>query len=244
VQVSIVMPCLNEAAALPGCIAAACGFLTRHNLDGEIIVVDNGSSDGSAEIAESAGIHLLLEPIRGYGCACRRGLAAAQGDYIVMFDADGTYDVEDAVGILGALRVGADLVLGSRLRGNIDPMAMPWLNRYVGVPILTLLLRQVSKCRVSDAHCGIRGIRGAVLSTLSFRTTGMEFASEMLFEAARHNMVITEIPVSYRGRVGSSKLRPLSDGWRHLKLILSYAIGARLSPSISKMCGLSENIFQ
>jgi glycosyltransferase involved in cell wall biosynthesis len=220
--VSVVIPCLNEAASIERCVCAARDALRGQGWEGEVIVADNGSDDGSAEIARDAGALVVFEPRRGYGSAYLAGFAAARGDYIVMADADLTYDFADIPRFIERLDDGAELVMGDRM-GNIQPGAMPWLHRYVGNPILTGILNLFFRTGVRDAHCGMRAVRRSALPSLDLRTTGMEFASEMVIRAGKERLAIEEIPIDYHPREGESKLSSLRDGWRHLRFLLVHS---------------------
>jgi hypothetical protein len=220
--VSVVIPCLNEAEAIERCVRAARGALERHGLRGEVLVADNGSEDGSPELASRAGARVVHEPHRGYGSAYLAGFAAARGDYIVMADADLTYDFSEIPRFVHELESGAQLVMGNRL-DDVRPGAMPWLHRYVGNPVLTGLLNLFFRTGVRDAHCGMRGVRRDVLERLDLRTTGMEFASEMIIRAAKENLDIRELPIAYHPREGDSKLSTFRDGWRHLRFLLVHS---------------------
>ncbi len=222
-EVSIVIPCLNEAAAIGQVVAEARAALRDAAVDGEVLVVDNGSEDDSAGLATEAGATVVTEPRRGYGSAYLAGLANARGRYVVMLDADGTYPLDDLATFVAKLRDGADLVIGSRFKGTIEPGAMPWPNRYIGNPILTGMLNSLFGSGVSDAHCGLRAIRSEVVPTLKLSATGMEFASEMVIKAGKHHLRIEEVPVDYRVRLGESKLSRLSDGWRHIRFMLVHS---------------------
>src|SRR5713226_9398276 len=189
---------------------------------GEVIVADNGSEDDSARLAEQAGARVVVEQRRGYGSAYLAGFAAARGKYIVMADADLTYDFGDIPRFVEKLDGGAELVMGDRM-DNIHPGAMPWLHRYVGNPVLTGLLNLFFRTGVSDAHCGMRALRRDVLPVLDLRTTGMEFASEMVIRAAKEGLVIVELPIEYHLRGGESKLSSFRDGWRHLRFLLVHS---------------------
>jgi hypothetical protein len=201
-------------------VRAAYSALAEGELRGEVIVVDNASDDGSGEIARKAGAVVVDEPRRGYGSAYQTGLARAKGDYIVMVDADLTYDLRDIPRFVSALDAGAQVVIGNRMNG-IRPGAMSRLSR-IGNPILSRFLNALHRTNVSDVHCGIRALRRDVLLVLNLRTTGMEFASEMVIRASRERLVMREIPVELHPREGKSKLSPFRDGWRHLRLILVY----------------------
>jgi glycosyltransferase involved in cell wall biosynthesis len=220
--VSVVIPCLNEAASIERCVARARKALEGQGWRGEVIVADNGSGDGSAELAKAAGALVVFEPRRGYGSAYLAGFAAATGDYIVMADADLTYDFGDIPRFVEELDAGADLVMGDRMKG-IQPGAMPWLHRYVGNPALTGILNLFFRTGVRDAHCGMRAVRRDALPRLDLRTTGMEFASEMVIRAGKARLEISEIPIHYHPREGDSKLSTLRDGWRHLRFLLVHS---------------------
>jgi glycosyltransferase involved in cell wall biosynthesis len=220
--VSVVIPCLNEAETISECIRRAQAALDNHGISGEVVVADNGSEDGSAGLARAAGARVVSEPRRGYGSAYLAGFAAAQGDFIVMADADLTYDFDDIPRFVSELEAGADLVMGDRM-DNIHPGAMPWLHRYVGNPILTWVLNMLFRTGVSDAHCGMRAVRREVLPRLDLRTTGMEFASEMVIRAAKAELDIRQFPIEYHPRRGESKLSSFRDGWRHLRFLLVHS---------------------
>jgi glycosyltransferase involved in cell wall biosynthesis len=222
VEVSVVIPCLNEAESIEGCVRAAHEAIARGDYRGEVLVVDNGSTDGSGELAAAAGARVIHEPRRGYGNAYLAGLAAAGGEYIVMLDADLTYDIAELPRFVETLADGGDLVLGNRLQ-NLDPAAMPWLHRRVGNPLLTGLLNRLFGTEVDDAHCGMRAIRRDALPRLELRTGGMEFASEMLIRAAKVGLEIRQFPIEYHPRQGESKLSTWRDGWRHLRFLLVYS---------------------
>lgn len=223
VQVSVVIPCLNEEAGIVHVVEQARDGLAEANLPGEIIVVDNGSEDRSAELARAAGANVVYEPRRGYGSAYLAGLAAARGEYVVMADADGTYDLRLIGPLVERLRDGAGMVLGSRFEGTIHPGAMPWSNRYIGNPILTGMLNLLFRARVSDAHCGLRAVRRDVIPQLELAATGMEFASEMVIKAGKRRVRIDEIPIDYHRRIGDSKLSRFSDAWRHVRFMLVHS---------------------
>jgi glycosyltransferase involved in cell wall biosynthesis len=244
--VSVVIPCLNEEQNIERCVGAAWSALARMGLAGEVasgapdegasedsqarrkgcsaevIVVDNGSEDDSARIASAAGARVVNEPKRGYGRAYLAGFAAARGSYIVMADADLTYDFDDIPRFVALLDEGAELVMGDRM-DDIQPGAMPWLHRYIGNPILTGILNLFFKTGVSDAHCGMRALRRDVLPRLELRASGMEFASEMVVRAAKERLRIAELPITYHPRGGESKLSSFRDGWRHLRFLLVHS---------------------
>jgi glycosyltransferase involved in cell wall biosynthesis len=222
-RVSVVLPCLNEVEAVASVVEEAQAVLRREGIRGEVIVVDNGSTDGSAEAAGSAGARVIHAARRGYGAAYHAGFAAATGDVILMADADGTYDLSAIPAFLAAIDAGSDLVMGSRWKGGIHEGAMPWIHRYVGSPVLTGLLNLFYGATVSDAHCGMRAFRRDALGSMRLRMPGMELASEMIVNAARAGLRVGEVPVAYRPRRGTSKLHSLRDGWRHLRFLLLYS---------------------
>jgi glycosyltransferase involved in cell wall biosynthesis len=222
-KVSVVIPCLNEESAIGAVVDEAREGIASAGGDGEVIVVDNGSTDRSAEIAASHGAIVVAEPERGYGRAYLTGLAQARGDYVVMADADGTYPVHELGKFVESLDQGNDLVLGSRFNGKIHAGAMPWSHRWIGNPVLTGMLNRMFGVRVSDAHCGMRAIRRSTLDALDLHSTGMEFASEMVFKAFRRKLNVGEIPIDYFPRMGESKLSRFSDAWRHVRFMLLYS---------------------
>ena len=222
--------------------------LTIENLSGEVIVVDNGSMDGSAQIAGEAGAHVVREERPGYGIALRAGFAVARGEYFVMADADGSYDFGQIPQLVNAMRQGNELVVGNRFTGAIRAGAMPWQNRYIGNPVLSGLGRLFFHTNIRDFHCGLRGLRAAAYRKLNLECDGMEFASEMVIKASLQRMRTAEIPTSLgpRAEGSSSQLRPWRDGWRHVGLILSlYAYRRRVkvarSSSRSKRSGQIVN---
>ena len=219
-RVSVVIPCLDEAETIAECVTTARAVLEENGLAGEVIVVDNGSTDGSGDLARAAGALVVEEPRRGYGSAYLAGLAAARGDYIVMVDADLTYDFREIPRFVQELEDGAQLVVGNRLAG-VQPGAMPLLSR-LGNPLLSGFLNVLYRTNIHDAHCGMRALRRGVLPVLNLRTVGMEFASEMVIRATREKLDVRELPIELHPRVGESKLSPFRDGWRHLRLILVY----------------------
>ena len=224
-ELSIVMPCLNEAETLAGCVEEALQALRDANLRGEVIVADNGSTDGSQTIATRAGARVVPVAEKGYGCALRGGIAAARGRYLVMGDADGSYDFSQAGAFVAKLREGWDLVMGNRFRGGVQPGAMPWKNRYIGNPILSGLGRLFFGSAIGDFHCGLRAFSKDAYERLALRTTGMEFASEMVIKATLFHFRVTEIPTILRpdGRSRPPHLRPWRDGWRHLRFMLWFS---------------------
>jgi glycosyltransferase involved in cell wall biosynthesis len=220
--VSVVIPCLNESQSIEESVRAARRALRENDIEGEVVVADNGSTDGSPKLAERAGARVVHEPRRGYGSAYLAGFAAAKGDYIVMADADLTYDFADIPRFVDQLEAGGELVMGNRMK-NIQPGAMPWHHRYIGNPVLTGVLNLFFRTGVRDAHCGMRGIRRDVLPRLDLRSPGMEFASEMVIRAAKEGLEIREIPIGYHPRTGESKLSSFRDGWRHLRFLLVHS---------------------
>ncbi len=221
-MLSVVVPCLNEADTIGECVRRARAALDSNGLQGEIIVVDNASDDGSGQLAAAAGARVVYEPEHGYGSAYLAGLAAARGEYIVMADADLTYDFAEIPRFLAELQGGAEMVIGNRM-GNIHPGAMPWHHRYIGNPLLSGFLNLLFRTGVSDAHCGMRALRRDVLPRLDLRTTGMEFASEMVIRAAKENLIVRQFPIEYHPRGGQSKLSSFRDGWRHLRFLLVHS---------------------
>ncbi len=225
VDVSIVMPCLNEVQTLGTCMAKAKTAIAELNLNGEIVVADNGSTDGSVDLARKSGATVVPVTKKGYGAALIAGMKAAKGHYLVMGDADDSYDFREAVPMVEKLQHGYDLVMGSRLRGTILPGAMPWKNRYIGTPVLTKILNWVYGCKFSDVNCGLRAISKSAFTNLAMESRGMEFASEMLVKAAILGLKSTEVPITLHpdGRDRPPHLQPWADGWRHLKYILLFA---------------------
>jgi glycosyltransferase involved in cell wall biosynthesis len=221
-DVSVVIPCLNEEGNIEHCVRAALDVMTRERINGEVVVADNNSEDRSAELATAAGARVVHEPRRGYGSAYMAGFAAARGKYIVMADADLTYDFNEIPHFVAELDDGAQLVMGDRM-DNIHPGAMPWLHRYVGNPVLSGVLNLFFRTGIRDAHCGMRALRRDVLPTLDLRATGMEFASEMVIRASKENLAIREFPIEYHPRGGQSKLSSFRDGWRHLRFLLVHS---------------------
>jgi glycosyltransferase involved in cell wall biosynthesis len=219
-SVSVVIPCLNEAESIGQCVRAARDVLEAAGLTGEVIVVDNASEDGSGNFARLAGATVVEEPRRGYGSAYLAGFEAARGEFIVMIDADLTYDFEEIPRFVGELEGGAELVMGNRMH-DVQPGAMSILSR-IGNPILSGFLNFLFHTPVGDAHCGMRALRRDILPTLGLQATGMELASEMVIRAARADVDIRELPIALHRREGESKLSPFRDGWRHLRLMLVY----------------------
>ncbi|MGE5236847.1 MAG: glycosyltransferase family 2 protein [Acidobacteriota bacterium] len=224
-ELSIVMPCLNEAETVGRCVSEALSFLTSSGVTGEVVVADNGSTDGSRELAVTAGARVVTIGERGYGAALLGGIGAARGRFVVMGDADGSYDFTALGSFLSRLREGYQLVMGNRFAGGIAPGAMPGLHRYVGNPLLSAIGRLFYRSRCRDFHCGLRAFhRGAILA-LDLRTTGMEFASEMVVKATLGGLRVAEVPTTLRpdGRSTAPKLRTWHDGWRHLRFLLLYS---------------------
>ena len=219
-RVSIVIPCLNEAENIEACVSRAHRVLVQSGLPGEVIVVDNGSEDGSAELARAAGATVVEEPRRGYGRAYLAGFAAAQGEYVVMIDADLTYDFDEIPRFVAELDEGAEMVIGDRME-NIEPGAMSVTSR-IGNPLLTGFLNLLHPMPVRDAHCGLRAVRRDALASLELQSTGMEFASEMVIRAGKLDLDVRELPIKLHKRGGESKLSPFRDGWRHTRLILAH----------------------
>lgn len=224
-ELTILMPCLNEAETLAVCIGKAQAFLQRTGVAGEILIADNGSTDGSQEIARRAGARVVDVPAKGYGAALLGGIEAAQGRFVIMGDADDSYDFSRLDRYVEGLRGGADLVMGNRFRGGIEPGAMPWLHRWLGNPVLSFLGRIFFRIPVGDFHCGLRGFNAGSIRALGLRTTGMEFASEMVVRASLARLRIEEVPTTLKpdGRSRPPHLRTWRDGWRHLKFLLIYS---------------------
>jgi glycosyltransferase involved in cell wall biosynthesis len=223
-ELTILMPCLNEAGTVGACVARARDFLLRANVSGEVLVADNGSTDGSQALAREAGARVVDVPMRGYGAALLAGIDAAQGDYVIMGDSDESYDFSALEPFVQQLRAGVDLVMGNRFRGAIAPGAMPFLHRYLGNPVLSFLGRVFFRIPVGDFHCGLRGFSRNRIRSLGLVTTGMEFASEMVAKAALAGLRIAEVPTTLRpdGRERPPHLRTWRDGWRHLLFMLLF----------------------
>ena len=225
IELSIVMPCLNEAATIVQCVEKARQYLYRANISGEIVVADNGSEDGSQVLAMRAGARVVHVSEKGYGVALRSGIAAAVGRFVIMGDADASYSFEHLDGFVGKLRDGADLVMGNRFTGGIRDGAMPLLHRYLGNPVLSFLGRLFFKVRVGDFHCGLRGFNRASMLQLGLTSPGMEFATEMVVKSALAGLRIAEVPttLSPDGRGRPPHLRTWRDGWRHLRFLLMFS---------------------
>lgn len=224
-EFSIIIPCLNESRTLPQCIARANSFIKQTKLAAEIVIGDNGSTDGSQALAKKLGAKVVSVPQRGYGAAIFGACQAAKGHYLIMGDADDSYHFDELTPFIAPLRGGHDLVMGNRFAGGIEPGAMPWKNRYIGNPILSLIGRLLFNSKIRDFHCGMRGFSSEAFRKMDLRTTGMEFASEMVIKAVLRKMRIAEVPVKlYKdGRDRPPHLRPWRDGWRHLRFMLLYS---------------------
>ena len=224
-ELTILMPCLNEAETLPACIAKAREFLHRSGIAGEVVIADNGSTDGSRDIAQRLGARVVPVPERGYGAALAGGIQAARGRFIIMGDADDSYDFSKLDAFVAALRDGADLVMGNRFKGGIAPGAMPWLHRYIGNPVLSAIGRLFFRAAIGDFHCGLRGFSRAAILSLNLRTSGMEFASEMVVKATLVRLDLREVPTTLvkDGRSRPPHLRSIRDGWRHLRFLLLFS---------------------
>lgn len=224
-ELTVVMPCLNEALTLAGCIDEAAEAMRAAGISGEVVIADNGSTDGSQAIAARHGARVVAVAEKGYGHALRGGIAAAQGRFIIMGDADGSYDFSHLPRFVDALRAGHDLVMGNRFRGGVLPGAMPWKNRYLGNPALSFIGRLFFSTRIGDFHCGLRGFSAEAYRRMKLRTTGMEFASELVIKSVVLGLRITEVPTVLRpdGRNRPPHLRPWRDGWRHLRFMLLFS---------------------
>jgi len=224
-ELSIVMPCLNEVETLASCITKALAFLRENNVSGEIIIADNGSTDGSRSIAEKLGVRVVSIAVKGYGSALQGGISAANGKYIIMADADDSYDMYTLMPILEQLRAGHDLVMGNRFSGTIKPGAMPLLHRYLGNPVLSFIGHLFFHPGIRDFHCGLRGFNRVAIINLNLCTLGMEFASEMVVKASFQKLSITEVPITLYpdGRTRPPHLNSWRDGWRHLRFLLMFS---------------------
>jgi len=224
-EVSVVLPCLNEAETLGDCIDLIQHTVWSHGIDAEVVVADNGSTDGSVEIAALHGARVIHVPAKGYGAALRGGIAACRGRFVIMGDADMSYDFGDIPKFLDQLRAGAELVMGNRFQGGIAPDAMPFLHKYLGNPVLSALGRIFFQCSAGDFHCGLRGFLKESYDRMDLRTTGMEFASEMVVKASLFGMRVAEVPTSLQPdrRSRAPHLRTWRDGWRHLRFLLLYS---------------------
>ncbi len=224
-ELTILMPCLNEAETIGACITKAKFFLEKNKVDGEVLISDNGSKDESVQIAESLGARVVHAPIRGYGGALIAGCQNAYGKYVIMGDADDSYDFENLMPFLMKLREGYDLVMGNRFLGGIEKGAMPWSHRYIGNPVLSFIGRLFFKSKIRDFHCGLRGYNRKRMLDLGLRTTGMEYASEMVVMSELAGYKIAEVPTTLKkdGRSRAPHLRSFHDGWRHLKFLFMYS---------------------
>ena len=224
VELSILMPCLNEAETLAVCIEKAQRFLRLHGVSGEVVIADNGSTDGSQDIARRLGARVVPAPVKGYGAALSCGTEAARGKYIIMGDSDDSYDFSNLMPFVEKLRQGYDLVMGNRFKGGIQKGAMPPLHRYLGNPVLTAIGRVLFHSPCGDFHCGLRGFRRQAILDLNLQTTGMEFASEMVVKATLSRLPVAEVPTTLApdGRSRPPHLRSWRDGWRHLRFMLLY----------------------
>jgi glycosyltransferase involved in cell wall biosynthesis len=224
-ELTILMPCLNESETIGACVEKAANFLSENLINGEIIIADNGSTDGSQLIAKKLGARVISVQQRGYGAALIAGIEAARGHYVVMGDSDDSYDFSNLMPFVYKLRAGADLVIGNRFRGGIERGAMPWLHRRLGNPVLSFIGRLFFRCPVSDFQCGLRGFKTIAIRRLGLQATGMEFASEMIVRSALAGFNIQEVPTTLAvdGRNRPSHLRSWRDGWRHLKFLLMYS---------------------
>ncbi|MEJ5989467.1 glycosyltransferase family 2 protein [Ramlibacter sp. PS3R-8] len=224
IELTVLMPCLNEARTVGACVAAARRFLREAGMTGEVLVADNGSTDGSQELARHAGARVLHVARRGYGAALQAGIAAARGRYVIMGDADDSYDFSALHAFVDKLHAGADLVMGNRFEGGIAPGAMPPLHRYLGNPVLSFVGRLFFRARIGDFHCGMRGFSRDAMQGLGLISPGMEFASEMVAKAALAGLRIEEVPTALRldGRDRPPHLRTWRDGWRHLRFLLLF----------------------
>jgi hypothetical protein len=224
-ELTILMPCLNEAETIEVCVRKALGFLKRANVAGEVLIADNGSDDGSQAMAQALGARVVSVPEKGYGAALMGGIAAAKGKYVVMGDADDSYDFESLDGMLAHLRGGADLVMGNRFKGGIAKGAMPPLHRYLGNPVLSFLGRLFFRVPVGDFHCGLRGFSRQSILDLGLKSPGMEFASEMVVKAQLMKLRIEETPTTLKpdGRTRAPHLKTWRDGWRHLRFLLLHS---------------------
>ena len=224
-ELTVVMPCLNEARSLAACIQEASAAMTQAGIVGEIVIADNGSTDGSQAIATQLGACVVNVAEKGYGHALRGGIAAARGRYIAMGDADGSYDFSHLSRFVEKLRGGADLVVGNRFLGGIQPGAMPWKNRYIGNPVLSFIGRLFFPTQLGDFHCGLRAFTAEAYRRMNLRTTGMEYASEMVIKSVVLGLNVAEVPTTLRpdGRDRAPHLRPWRDGWRHLRFMLLFS---------------------
>ncbi|HSV43278.1 MAG TPA: glycosyltransferase family 2 protein [Candidatus Bathyarchaeia archaeon] len=222
-EISLILPCLNEEPGLGRSLEQITIVIQTHHLHAEVVVIDNGSTDRSRAIAANAGARVVEEKETGYGAACLKGLSAAKGKFLLIMDADASYDFNQIPLFIDALRNGADFVIGNRFAGTIEHNAMPWIHRHIGNPVLSGILRLFFNSSIHDAHCGMRGLTQQAFHALTLKTTGMEFASEMIIQIQKRNLTVKEIPINYRCRLGQSKLKSFADGWRHLRFMLLYS---------------------
>lgn len=224
-ELTVVIPCLNEAETVATCVSKAARFIEQNGIDGEVVVADNGSTDGSRQLAADAGARVVPVKDKGYGNALIGGVLAARGEYVIMGDADDSYDFTNLMPFIAELRNGADLVMGNRFKGGIDPGAMPLLHRYLGNPVLSFIGRLFFRSNIGDFHCGLRGFRRDSVLALNLQATGMEFASEMVVKAQLARRRITEVPtrLAKDGRSRAPHLRTWRDGWRHLQFLLLFS---------------------
>ena len=224
-ELTILMPCLNEAKTLETCIKKAQKSLKENNIEGEVLIANNGSTDGSQDIARKCGARVIDVEVKGYGSALIEGTKNAYGKYIIMGDSDDSYDFSNIMPFLEKLREGFDLVMGNRFKGGIEKGAMPWSHRYIGTPILSFLGRLFYKSKIKDFNCGMRGYNKKAILKLDLKTTGMEYASEMIVRATLNKLKITEVPTTLKkdGRDRPPHLKSFRDGWRHLKFLLIYS---------------------
>ncbi|MFT5102730.1 MAG: glycosyltransferase involved in cell wall biosynthesis [Candidatus Latescibacterota bacterium] len=224
-ELSVVMPCLNEAETIAVCIKKAQGFFEREGIQGEVVIGDNGSTDGSQKIAEDLGARVITVPEKGYGNALFGGISAAKGTYVMIGDADDSYDFSNMMPYMEKLREGYDLVMGNRFKGGIKKGAMPFLHRYLGNPVLSFIGRLFFNANIGDFHCGLRGFSKEAFYKMDLKTSGMEFASEMIVKSSLQNLKIAEVPtiLSPDGRTRPPHLNTWSDGWRHLRFLLLYS---------------------
>ncbi len=225
IEVSVVMPCLNEEKTVATCIKKAMNSMAEMGVSGEVVIADNGSTDGSQDIAREAGARVVDVEAKGYGAALRGGIEAARGTYVIMGDSDDSYDFTGLQPFIEKLREGYDLVMGNRFRGGIAPGAMPPLHRYLGNPVLSFIGQLLFRTPIKDFHCGLRGFSKEAYARMDVRTTGMEFASEIVVKASLHNMRIAEVPTTLQpdGRDRAPHLRSWHDGWRHLRFLLIFS---------------------
>ena len=224
-ELTVVMPCLNEAETVATCVTKAVRCMAENGIDGEVVVADNGSTDGSQQLATDAGARVVPVAEKGYGNALMGGIIAARGEYVIMGDADDSYDFTNLVPFVEELRKGADLVMGNRFRGGIDPGAMPPLHKYLGNPVLSFIGRLFFPSEIKDFHCGLRGFRRDSALALNLQATGMEFASEMVVKATLWKQNVKEVPTTLKkdGRSRPPHLRSWRDGWRHLRFLLLFS---------------------